>query len=708
MLFPETYAVFDAVKKGETSSIEELISSSFLFKNNSKVPTFILSVCSNDYDCILTGNIPCNFISDLRRNFSLHIDEEILMFRDTSFFNDKNQGAVVTDWGITIIPDNDNPSDLIQISWKSVDHVEENGEQLIFFSGEDRNDNIPIHIDYFVKDSDYYEKAMSVLVPLFTQMAQTQVKVSQQDAESDTLEQYSKLLETGKRDEALQVLLQYRDDFNTVSVTDVICNHLSQDGNFSRALRLVDEDINALSDEQMRYKSYLTWEKVNIYIKQEIARLCSVDKTGKELEQFENNKFDYILARHRELCYFVAQNAPEDMIFHLEDRKIVIKDDSATDFEIAEKYLQNHFLDQPYKNRKLIVPVKEYTNINQQTLTAIHIDRLGAINFPIGHPVANHLYVGHPLTPARYIPFENYELELIEDRVREFCLLAQALGAKSITIECINTNDQKESNHTKSDIGGKVNYMGAEANGSYSSDKNSKFIAEIAKKVNLHQEFSPKDAPHIPKGLVWFSNEPSWQRLTEQRLKGSLNVHVERIESRTSQVVENSELKNVSAELKLLLASANGHWEKSMEQMFETRDNAVLAINVEFEPVENLTKSESTKQNHSDFTSAEKEYMDELSECLKNDGQISDSERRLLNRLRIRMGISESRAKELEELLTKPQLLLNENEQEYLTEYKEVLIAGEITTRSRRLLDKLRISMGISDERAKDIENSIK
>lgn len=106
-----------------------------------------------------------------------------------------------------------------------------------------------------------------------------------------------------------------------------------------------------------------------------------------------------------------------------------------------------------------------------------------------------------------------------------------------------------------------------------------------------------------------------------------------------------------------------------------------------------------------DMTDIEKEYLDELKACLEEDGEISSRERRLLNRLRERLGITEGRAEELEAFLLNPQL--TEEEQEYLDEYKICKEEGEISSREKRLLDKLRVKLRISEDRARELESSL-
>ena len=105
-----------------------------------------------------------------------------------------------------------------------------------------------------------------------------------------------------------------------------------------------------------------------------------------------------------------------------------------------------------------------------------------------------------------------------------------------------------------------------------------------------------------------------------------------------------------------------------------------------------------------EFTSEEQEYINELKDILSN-GEISVRERRLLEKIRSQLGISETRAVELETYLISSSL--TSGEQEYIDEYREIISEGEISERDQRFLDKLKKVNGISDERAKILESMI-
>lgn len=96
----------------------------------------------------------------------------------------------------------------------------------------------------------------------------------------------------------------------------------------------------------------------------------------------------------------------------------------------------------------------------------------------------------------------------------------------------------------------------------------------------------------------------------------------------------------------------------------------------------------------------EQEYLDNLKDFLEDEAEITPRERKMLNRIRLSLGISEERAAELEASL-KPQL--TDDEQEYLDMYHEYAEKGEITEKERRRLDKFAAALGISEERVNEI-----
>lgn len=104
-----------------------------------------------------------------------------------------------------------------------------------------------------------------------------------------------------------------------------------------------------------------------------------------------------------------------------------------------------------------------------------------------------------------------------------------------------------------------------------------------------------------------------------------------------------------------------------------------------------------------EYNQKEQEYLNHLKELLEDDCEITPRERKMLDRIRQNLGISEERAKELEEMLLNPHL--TEEEQQYIDNVRELFEDdAELTPRERKMLDRIRESLGISEERAEELE----
>lgn len=486
--------------------------------------------------------------------------------------------------------------------------------------------------------------------------------------------------------------------------------------------------------------SYICIEKLNDftkgleYYKKYIESFTYLDHPNVKMKLLYEKYYIYWAINNnisaRKDCLTVMLNATDQYGIDGE----LMKDEATKDFGELEKSYVDSFLDLPYNERKVLMPVKEYVDLHQDRVSVIRMDNLPAIKFPMGHPIANQLYVGHPLIPSKYIPFENYQLELVDDKVREFCILAQSLGATEISIECLNSSSSNEMGSNKQNISGEAGTRLIKAKGEYHQDRSRQMIDELSHSICICQTFTPSNKPFVPENMVWYDEEPSWQRLVSQRLSGGLTSHEERIETKKSQMVVGRELTELKAEVNSLYVDMKMSISEEEEAKFTQQENAVLAIKVKFAPINQLTgtviESNSnlggtvkekvnalgkfakkmssnivdTVKTVSSLTSSEKQYLKELKDILA-DGEISSRERRLLEKIRIQLGISEDRSAELENSLTA--LTLTPEEQEYFDEYQEIIADGNISDRDQRFLDKLKKANGISEERAKEIEKMV-
>ncbi|WP_418639161.1 hypothetical protein [Winogradskyella sp.] len=60
----------------------------------------------------------------------------------------------------------------------------------------------------------------------------------------------------------------------------------------------------------------------------------------------------------------------------------------------------------------------------------------------------------------------------------------------------------------------------------------------------MQQTFKPVDAPYVPKDLIWYDSETSWQRLVNQRLNGDIETYTENIISTFMKSFQTMKLEN--------------------------------------------------------------------------------------------------------------------------------------------------------------------
>ena len=381
------------------------------------------------------------------------------------------------------------------------------------------------------------------------------------------------------------------------------------------------------------------------------------------------------------------------------------------------KYVQN-FETLPYQERKVITMTNTDHLFKSDNLTLLWMNNLPAeIKFPITHPKKDHTYICHPYDNRLYLPIEDYEEVLLNDRINEYCYLMQCLGATTIRIQNKKEESLNEHRESARNIHGGGSYKMLEASGNYETNskkgegRNSKYT------FAREQHFNPSKKPYIPDGLIWFPHEVSWQRLATQRMSGGILKYSESVSSSENRVVTSNELQDINAEVKALFAKMKGGIKRESNYEISMNEDQEWEIFVEFKPIEEFDASmdfsdiaetvqieEVEGSPDSIFTEEEKQYMDEVRYMLEDDDKIDEKESHLLERFRQKFNLSEDRANELKNILLSA-VDLNSQELEYLKEYETFIQDGDIKERERRLLNRVANLLGISEDRALEIEN---
>lgn len=237
------------------------------------------------------------------------------------------------------------------------------------------------------------------------------------------------------------------------------------------------------------------------------------------------------------------------------------------------------FFAKDYRVRKMFIPIEKIADISGGKVPEVLISELPNLVLPVGHPIPYEVYVGHPLDKNVYFPISSYQVELLKDKIHEFCYLVQCLGATELTIEAYNAAYSSKETNNRTDANAE---LGSFAKANYHNERKSKLYEEICNSMSVHQQFTPNKESFIPDGLLWFKHEISWQRMASQRMIGGLTFHEERMETKKVQMLESRELTQVKAQIKALFLKADFAYDSEEDSKFEQHENDTLSIKVKF------------------------------------------------------------------------------------------------------------------------------
>lgn len=367
-----------------------------------------------------------------------------------------------------------------------------------------------------------------------------------------------------------------------------------------------------------------------------------------------------------------------------------------------------------YNERKMILICDEIKAAPSSTFVILDKNNLpDNLKFPFSHPKKEELYIGHPYLNDVYLPFVTYETSLFNDRFEEFSYFIQCLGAKSMTITVKKENEKIITDQKTSSTNGSVglgksvikNTLGGSCDDELNSQKQDDLITSRTRK----QIYSPIKKPYIPTNLLWYPHETSWFRLYQQRINGNILQHHDFMSSKSSHSISKNEKSDLKVALKTFFAEINVNRDAFVETSLNETETIEWEISVEFESIDNLKEIhvESSQNSYPALApNNQQQYAEEIQFMLDDDGTIDEKERRILNRLSEKLGISKEQALKIEsEIIAGGEL--NENEKEYIEEFQEFLNDGEITDKERRILNRFASRLEISSERITQLEMSV-
>ena len=326
------------------------------------------------------------------------------------------------------------------------------------------------------------------------------------------------------------------------------------------------------------------------------------------------------------------------------------------------------------------------------------------INFYDNMPLNNELYVGHPYNPSVYIPYNQAEDILFQDKIQEFCYILQQLGAEEITITSLKGRKINETNNKKEELEVAAN-AGRFGNASLNIGSSTSNLMDRTshEQYDVKYVYDPIDMPEMPSETIWYQNQPKWQRLVQSRIDGNTLEYTECISSKLTFFTSSSEKEDIKAKLKVLMANIEGRSYEEEEKQLKEETETIWRGSVKFRSKKLLQKDTLTQPNSvTALTNNEDEFLNEVRFCLDNDGIIDSEEQVYLDKVSQKLGLTQTKAQELQNSLISPKL--TDNEKKYIEAISELTIDGKIPSSSLRIVERYRKLYEVSSQRAEELE----
>ena len=641
--------------------------------------------------------------ASVRENFCIDIDEQILFFNDTSFFGNRNQGLVITNKRLVWIPDN-NKEDVWSFAFNDIERVEYREMQIYLWGYGNDEDNVPLPLDNFFSFNGE-TSAVKTDAQKIAAVLNKMVTVAGHEEETTPLEVIESYLDNNEADKAIQCINEilsstdFTDEDETKSIYYYYLGlayaqkRINQKDADNDTLLRYDDNMNSAFRESLEH---CTDDEFCCKIYYANSLYC--------LSQFQSRQMS--IAAMESPDFEIKQDAKE---IYLRTTKLILED---PDF----------FTQIPYNTRKFIFVLGTENQLpgcydkegNIQFVFTLN-NLPASIQFPVGHPQANTLYIGHPFKPATYLPFENATEQLFMDRVHELCYLGQCLGANEIRIKRLRGADSASSEAKQLEVSGEVNVKAVNVGGSFGRNTTNQDSYTSKDGMEMVQTYLPTKQPYCPDDLVWLDSETSWQALVKQRLNGNILSYSLHLSSSESVSMTSSKVLSVKASFEYLVTKVSGTYDAKTDKTFSKTEKIEWEIDMQFKPLQDFEGDNVNAPNgqavaqiaqtqKSELSEDELAYKEEVEFCLEDASEIDAHSRKFLERKRQKLGLSETRAQEIEDMVKASLVSFTDEEKEYMEALDDVIEDGVIPNNVRRLLERERKSLGISEERAKELE----
>jgi hypothetical protein len=351
----------------------------------------------------------------------------------------------------------------------------------------------------------------------------------------------------------------------------------------------------------------------------------------------------------------------------------------------------------PKDNRHMILcvdaiptwPVKEFRFADPSLM------RNSKWKFEAGHPQVGEMYICHPLRQDHYFEVQSFHDRLFDEKRTELVYLLESIGASHVHVEA-RTSSSVESQVDRSTSINSSDETVTGASGQLNRESHDTAKLDTLQFGIEDRELNPSEHPHIPNDLTWYHHEPSWQRIAQSALANRYKTLSVELQYQEDFSVNQKYMTNVQAALKLFKQPIQINWNTETEERLQSRKAKTWKYTAKFEKVIAIVGPQTYSA-----CEAESEYLEDLNDALTG-GVIPENIRCILERHRIKLGISVERSNELEQSISEPSF--SDEEQEYLQDLDDCYVDGAVSDSALRILVRRRDKLGISETRASEIE----
>lgn len=252
--------------------------------------------------------------------------------------------------------------------------------------------------------------------------------------------------------------------------------------------------------------------------------------------------------------------------------------------EVCKNY-ERDFLEINQAERKYLVLVSDYVAMPDSFKVLKKSNLPEKLKFLGSGILENTLYVLHPLKEDTYIPCNEYSIELFREQLQEYRYIMECLGAKSLKVTDLHTDNNEITRNEKFRITGGVEYKGYSVNAGYDTNSESEQYKKLYNELSqeIHYELSNK--PYIPEDVIWYHHIIDWKRNCESRMAGRMLVFRQKMSNKQSTGLTTQNSKKIEGEFNSMIAKINGNYETENKFSIKEDKEHTWEAAVEFYPL---------------------------------------------------------------------------------------------------------------------------